>query len=75
MPSLIRGRCDDVIEACEAALQSPLITDDKPEDDPAARRHLERAVAAARALRDHLDSAYEFRNGCAELREADNAAN
>ena len=75
MPSLIRGRCDEVIEECEDALRSPLVAEDKPEDDPAARRHLERAVAAARALRDHLDSAYEFRNGCAQLREADIAAN
>lgn len=45
------------------------------EEGSAARRHLARAAVAARALRDHLDGAYEFRNGWAELKEGDIGAN
>lgn len=73
--NLIRGRCDDAIEQCEDVLQSPLVADDKPEDDPAAHRQLERAAKATKALRDYLDANYEFVNGFAEPKEADSAAN
>jgi hypothetical protein len=72
--NLIRGHCDSVIEECEDALQSPLITEDRQEDDPEARRHLERAAKAAKTLRDHLDANYEFVNGFAEPKEAESAA-
>jgi hypothetical protein len=67
--NLIRGRCDSVIEECENTLQSPLTTEGRQEDDPEARRHLERAAKAAKVLRDHLDAVYEFGSGFAEMKE------
>jgi hypothetical protein len=71
----IRFQCDAVIEQCEEALQSPLITDDGVDDSAEARHHLQRTLKAASDLRKHLDASYDFIRGFAELKECDaNAA-
>ena len=73
--ALIYGRCLRAVDECTDALADKLTTGEDDADSIEARAALTRAMKAAETLRDHLDSAFDFTNGQAEPKEAENAAN
>ena len=73
--ALIYGRCLRAVDECTDALADKLTTGEDDADSIEARAALTRAMKAAGTLRDHLDSAFDFTNGQAEPKEAENAAN
>ena len=74
----IYGCTERAIEECDSALGDVIPTDSeefKSPDNAEARGQLTRARSAALALKDHLESAYEFTGGVAELKEVTDGAN
>ena len=66
----IRLACERTIDAGQDALAENFVTsEDDPSDNPEARKAVEKAIAAAKLLRAHIDANYECGSGFAEVKE------